>query len=201
MTEKKAAMVLTLQLPKMSSFRLTATQIREFIRLLEERATTNPLYSLADRAQAITAIQTMEILNGLYDSLQEKGLEGDLDDVQKLVNLIVKSTSGINATFKQLAISSESREEEVDTDPLSRMLRDLNLEHYVPPTLKESFLKAKNDIKAIEKGEIYGENQTKEEKKQMLEDIKKPIKSWVETEIDTGKEEVVDLESGGTDAI
>jgi hypothetical protein len=56
MTEKKAAMSLTLDLPKMSTFRLTPTQIREFIQLIEERATTNPLYSLADRAQAVTAI-------------------------------------------------------------------------------------------------------------------------------------------------
>jgi hypothetical protein len=143
----------------------------------------------------------MNILNGLYDSLQNDGLEGDLDDVQKLVNLIVKSTTGINATFKQLAISSDSREEEVDTDPLSRMLRDLNMDNFTPPPLKEHFLKAKNDIKAIEKGEIYGDSQTDEEKKEMLEDIKQPIKSWVEAPIDAEKEDVVDIESEGADVL
>ena len=201
MADKKSSMALTLLLPEMSSFRLTKSQIREFIQLLEERATTNPLYSMADRAQAVTAIQTMNVLNSLYDSLANEGLEGDLDDIQKLVNLIVKSTAGINATFKQLAISSESREEEVDTDPLSRMLRDLNLENFIPPPLKEHFLKAKNDIKAIEKGEIYGENQTDEEKQQMLEDIKKPIKSWVETPVDAGKGEVVDVENEGAELL
>jgi hypothetical protein len=63
--------------------------------------------------------------------------------------------------------------------------------------LKAHFIKAKKDIKAIETGEITGDTQTIEEKQQMLEDIKKPIKSWVETPTDSEKEEVVDIEEQG----
>jgi hypothetical protein len=186
-----------ISLPKMASFRLSPSKIREFMQLIQERATTNPLYSLADTAQAITAIQSMSILNSLYDTLSDEGMSGDMDDINKLVTLIVKANTSVNSTFKQLSISSDNREEEVDTDPLSRMLRELNLDDYTPPMLKAHFIKAKKDIKAIETGEITGDTQTLEEKQQMLDDIKKPIKSWVETPTDSEKEEVVDIEAEG----
>lgn len=201
MTEKNSDSTFTLSLPEMSSFKLTKTQIREFIQLIEERSNTNPLFSMADKIQANSAIQSALILNGLYETLQDDGLEGNLDDVSKLVTLIIKANANINNTFKQLAISSDSREEEVDTDPLSRMLRELNLENFMPPMLKEHYIRAKDDIKAVEKGGILGENQTEQEKKKMLEDIKTPIKSWVDIPKNSGKEEVVDLEVEGADGL
>lgn len=201
MTDKNTSMALTLALPAMSSFRLTQSQIREFMQLVEERSNTNPLFSLADIIQARSAIQSALILNELYDNLSKEEVEGDLDDVQKIVNLIIKANTNINNTFKQLSISSDNREEEVDTDPLARMLRELNLDNYTPPVLKENFLKAKKDIKAIERGEIAGDTQTDEEKQQMLEDIKTPIKSWTEAPIDAEKEDVVDIEAEGANTL
>ena len=201
LTEKSSSGTFTLSLPEMSSYRLTKSQLREFMDLITERASSNPLFSMADIVQANNAIQSSLMLNSMYDALHDNKIEGSIDDVQKIINIIIKANTSVNATFKQLAISSDNREEEVDTDPLARMLRELNLENYVPPPLKSHFLKAKNDIKAIEKGEILGENQTEQEKKEMLQDIKTPIKSWVETPVDEKEEEVVDLESEGAKSL
>jgi hypothetical protein len=180
--------------------KISAKETKEFLRLIQNRSDKNPLYQLTDKAQAVSGMQAVNALQSLYDLLRNDGIEiFSLDDVQKLMSSISRSSDMINKIFKQLGIDSVTREDEVDADPLARMLTEVNFDDYCPPQMQDTFIKAKRDIVKTETGVEEDDDGTGEEKlKKMVNEIRQPIKAWnvdPEAESSVGQsDEVIDFE-------
>jgi hypothetical protein len=160
--------------------KISKKEINEFLKLIQQRSDKNPLYQLTDKIQAASGIQAAVQLQSLYNLMRDSGIEiYSLDDVQKLISSISKSSDMINKIFKQLGIASDTREEDVDADPLARMLTEINFDDYCPPQMQDTFLKAKRDIVKTETGVEESDSEDDEARlKEMVNEIRQPIKAW-----------------------
>ena len=173
-------------IPRIAVLEFRQRDVKEFMALIDQRS-GDELYRMADKLQASTTIQSALAVQAVVDILRDSDLSvSSIEDVQKIISSLNRAVASVNQSLKMLGISGESRKDEVKIDPLIEMLRKIDISKNTPPMLQEEFFNAQKDTAKFEEGP--------DEDREVVAEIKKPIKAYTEAPIDGDKETVVDVE-------
>jgi len=190
------------------SLGISEVDIIEWMRLIENRGSTNPLYRMADRFQASLVITGILTIQGIYkavtDSINDKGKDIDIEELNKLTSAFNRAMTSINQALSCLGLTGNRREEDPQTDALTQFLSSVDLERELPPILQNEFVLAKRNLERVSgqresdingKGEHFGE--IEKEAMLTLSKLREPLKGYVDTGDDVVKDGVVDVEKDG----
>jgi hypothetical protein len=189
-----------LSLPDIGALRIKKEDISRFMSLIEARGGGNDLYTMADRIQAATAVQSALAVQATYDILRDSSLElTSIEDLQKLIQSINRASATVNSSLRHMGLVGSNREDEADSDPLSQFLATIDLSKHCPPEIKKEFIAAEDDAKRTQEG-THKIPVGAVDIREVVNKIKRPVKTYTEVDVKP-KENVISFGEEKVDSI
>lgn len=188
------------ELSKLAGVLLSEKDAKQWMALVEQRGSKDPMFRMADRMQAglvVTGILTIQgIYAGVAHIVEERGGLFTVDDLNKLTNSLNRAMASVNQSLHHLGVTGKERKEPVDVDSLAQALAGYNIDDEIPPGLEEAHLAAKVEFERMGvSGSQDGKDGlvTPKDNTDILSILKKPLKSYIEQEDEVG-EKIIDVE-------
>ena len=188
------------ELSKLAGVLLTDRDAKQWMALVEQRGSKDPMFRMADRIQAglvITGVLTIQgIYAGVAHIVEKRGGLFTVDDLNKLTNSLNRAMASVNQSLNHLGVTGKERKEPVDVDSLAQALAAYNINDEIPPGLEEAHLAAKVEFERMGVSETQdgsGMPATSHDDTDILSILKTPLKSYIEAEDEQG-EKIVDVE-------